>query len=221
MNYYQRQIQLWGEDTQNLLSTKSVAIIGSGGLGCSVGIALSGLGLREIVLVDFDTISLHNIHRQIGFDIKDENMAKSAVLASKLQARNSDTKITHIVGNFDDFANSNIKVDIIIDATDNLPSRGKIDDFAKAHSIPWIYASVEEFHGQVCFFDRAKFGDCLMISDHKPSGISAPMVMQIASFEANLATRYLANLSVAKDNLYYFYFNNEGFLQNRLFKLPI
>jgi adenylyltransferase/sulfurtransferase len=220
LDYFQRQIELWGKDTQDALKSKRVAIIGSGGLGCSVAIALSGSGLGQIVLVDFDEVSLHNIHRQIGFELSDVGEKKSTTLAKKLKARYDGTDIVSIDGSFDDFMKSNIDVDLIIDATDNLKSRVSIDEYAKSHSIPWIYGAVEEYHGQVCFFENSSFSDSMAISEHDIKGITAPMVMQIASFEANLALRYLANLSVAKDYLYFFSFDKEGFLETRKFKMP-
>jgi adenylyltransferase/sulfurtransferase len=203
-----------------MLSTKRVAIIGSGGLGCSVAIALSGTGLGKIVLVDFDEVSLHNIHRQIGFDISDVGEKKSTVLAKKLKARYDKTDIISIDGDFDDFCKESIDIDLIIDATDNLASRVKIDEYAKSNSIPWVYGSVEEYHGQVCFFDKSVFSDSMAVTAHEVKGITAPMVMQIASFEANLALRYLADLSVAKDYLYFISFDKDGFLDTRKFKMP-
>ena len=66
-DYYDRQILLWGEETQKSLASKKIAIIGSGGLGCSVALALSGSGIGEIDLVDFDKVELHNVHRQRMF----------------------------------------------------------------------------------------------------------------------------------------------------------
>jgi adenylyltransferase/sulfurtransferase len=84
---------------------------------------------------------------------------------------------------------------------------------------PWIYASVEEFNGQVCFFDKANF-QVFNITDHKPGGIAAPIVMHIGSLQANLALRYLAGLSVVKDKLYYLYFNDEGELITQKFGMP-
>ena len=58
-------------------------------------------------------------------------------------------------------------------------------------------------------FEKSHFG-AFKISDRKPAGIAAPMVMHIASMQANLALRYLANLCVKKDLLYYLFINNEG-----------
>ena len=53
-----------------------------------------------------------------------------------------------------------------------------------------------------------------------PAGITAPIVMHIASLQANLALRYLAGLSVKKDTLYYLFFNEEGELVTQKFGLP-
>jgi adenylyltransferase/sulfurtransferase len=69
--YFNRQIQLWGEDTQRSLQDKKIAIIGSGGLGCTLAMALGTSGIGEIDMVDFDTVSSHNIHRQIAFTLDD------------------------------------------------------------------------------------------------------------------------------------------------------
>ena len=71
MEYFSRQIMLWGEDTQKDLKSKKVLIVGSGGLGCSVAMALSGSGVGQIDIVDFDKVELHNIHRQILFNLND------------------------------------------------------------------------------------------------------------------------------------------------------
>ncbi|MBQ9875459.1 MAG: ThiF family adenylyltransferase, partial [Campylobacter sp.] len=77
MEYFHRQIQLWGEDRQNSLKDKKILIIGSGGLGSSFAYALGSSGVGEICVVDFDTVSLHNIHRQILFSLEDEGKFKA------------------------------------------------------------------------------------------------------------------------------------------------
>ena len=85
---------------------------------------------------------------------------------------------------FEGFAAKEIDVDLIIDATDNLPSRGAINSYAKARQLPWIYGSVEAFNGQVCFFEEASFNDVFKITSKTPAGIAAPIVMHIASLQA-------------------------------------
>ena len=217
-SYYDRQIKLWGEDKQKNLTTKKVAIIGSGGLGCSVALALSGSGIGEFYLVDFDEVEIHNIHRQIAFKTSSLNEPKAKVLAELLEDRNPHTKANFFIEDFNSFAKRELIPDLIIDATDNLQARSDIDRFAKKHNIPWIYGSVEEFNAHVCLFDKKDFS-AFKIQDKAPVGIAAPMVMQTAALQANLALRYLADLSVKSDLLYFLYFNQEGELETKKFQL--
>ncbi|WP_200762464.1 HesA/MoeB/ThiF family protein [Nitrosophilus alvini] len=216
--YFKRQIQLWGEETQMSLVDKKVAIIGCGGLGSSVAIALGSSGIGEIYLVDFDKVSVHNIHRQIAFKVEDEDKYKAEVVAKLLMDRSPYVKAKAFTESFDEFKKRDIKYDLIIDATDNLPSRAKIDEFSKEVGVPWIYGAVEEFNGQVCFFDKSSFG-AFKVMPRQPAGIAAPIVMFIASLEANLALRYLAGLDVQKDLLYYLYFNQAGELVMQKFQM--
>ena len=217
--YFNRQIQLWGSVTQQSLQNKKIAIIGSGGLGCSLAMALGTSGIGEIHMVDFDTVSAHNIHRQIAFTLDDEGKNKAKAVVALIKRKNPFVKAVAFEMNFEEFSGLGNSYDLILDATDNLPVRGEIDKFAKASKTPWIYASVEEFNGQVCFFENASF-QVFNLSDHKPGGIAAPIVMHIASLEANLALRYLAGLSVVKDKLYYLFFNDEGELVTQKFGMP-
>lgn len=217
--YFNRQIQLWGEATQKALQNKKIAIIGSGGLGCTLAMALGTSGIGEIHMVDFDTVSNHNIHRQIAFTLDDEGKNKAKAVAALIESKNPFVKAFAFDMDFDAFKDMGNTYDLILDATDNLPVRGEIDKYAKETNTPWIYASVEEFNGQVCFFDKANF-QVFNISDHKPGGIAAPIVMHIGSLQANLALRYLGGLPVTKDKLYYLYFNDEGELITQKFGMP-
>lgn len=217
--YFHRQIQLWGAETQQSLQNKRVAIIGAGGLGSSLALALGTSGIGHIDIVDFDKVSLHNIHRQIAFTIKDEHKYKAKVVASLVQSKNPFVNIKAITSTFEEFSDLEGKYDLILDATDNLQTRMQIDTFAKKQNTPWIYGSVEAWHGYVCFFENSSFNS-FNVSDHKPAGIAAPIVMHIASLQANLALRYLAGQSVVKDKLYYLYFDDNGELVTQKFGLP-
>ena len=177
-DYFKRQIELWGADTQENLSDKKIAIIGSGGLGSTLALALGMSGIGQIDMVDFDMVSLHNIHRQIAFTLDDEGKSKSQAVAKLIESKNPFVRVRAYEMDFDSFAKLENSYDLILDATDNLPTREQIDNYAKATQTPWIYASVEEFNGQVCFFEEAGF-QVFNISDHKPGGIAAPIVMHI------------------------------------------
>jgi adenylyltransferase/sulfurtransferase len=219
--YFNRQIQLWGEEIQNSLTKKRIVIIGSGGLGCSLGMALGSSGIGQIDLVDFDEVGVHNIHRQIAFKVGDEGRAKCMVLKELIESRCPYTEVNTFNMGFEEFSEQNTThYDLIIDATDNLPVRAKIDKYAKDNNTPWLYGSVESFHGQVCFFEDSSFESVFNVSDHKPAGIAAPIVMNIASLQANIALRYLAGLKIKKDFLYYCVINEEGEFNVQKFGLP-
>ena len=220
LRYFHRQVQLWGEDTQILLQSKKIAIIGSGGLGSSLAYALGASGIGEIHMIDFDEVSHHNIHRQIAFKSGDEGKNKAVVNAEIIEQRCPYVKAIAHECDFQTWTNKNIDVDLIIDATDNLPTRGDINTYAKRKNLPWVYGSVEAFHGQVCFIEQSSFNDAFKIIQKTPAGIAAPIVMHIASLQANLALRFLAGLSVKKDTLYYLFFNDEGELITQKFGLP-
>ncbi|MDD2790393.1 MAG: ThiF family adenylyltransferase [Sulfurimonas sp.] len=220
MHYFHRQVQLWGEETQALLQSKRIAVIGSGGLGSSLAFALGASGIGEIHMIDFDEVSLHNIHRQIAFKSGDEGKNKAVINASIIEQRCPFVKATAHECNFEEWCKKGIEVDLILDATDNLPTRAEINSYAKSKNLPWIYGSVEAFHGQVAFIEESSFSDAFKILQIKPAGIAAPIVMHIASLQANLALRYLAGLSVKKDLLYYLFFSNDGELITQKFSLP-
>ena len=219
-DFFNRQIQLWGEDTQKSLQDKKVVIVGAGGLGSSLSFALGASGIGEIHIVDFDEVSIHNIHRQIAFKIGDEGKNKAIINASPIEKRCPFVKAIAYECDFDEWAKKDIEVDLIIDATDNLEVRSHINNYAKKKNLPWIYGSVEAFHGQVCFIQDSSFTDMFKITDHKPAGIATPIVMHIASLQANLALRYLAGLKIKKDFLYYLFFNDNGELVTQKFGLP-
>ena len=221
LEYFNRQVMLWGEETQLSLQNKKIAIIGCGGLGSSIAFALGSSGIGEIHLVDFDDVSIHNIHRQIAFNINDEGKNKASVNAEVIQQRCPYVKAIAHTCNFEAFAKKKIELDLIMDATDNLDTRAQISSYANDADLAWVYGSVEAYHGQVCFFDKASFNDLFKITQRAPAGITCPMVMHIASLQSNLALRYLAGLSVKKDFLYYLFFNDEGEMITQRFSLSM
>jgi molybdopterin/thiamine biosynthesis adenylyltransferase len=127
LKYFHRQVQLWGEDVQRSLQDKKIAVIGSGGLGSSLAFALGASGIGEIHMVDFDEVSLHNIHRQIAFKSGDEGKNKARINAQIIEERCPYVRAVAHECDFETFSKKGIAVDLIIDATDNLPTRATIN----------------------------------------------------------------------------------------------
>ena len=184
---YRRQIEVIGKENQELLSKKSVLIVGCGGLGNIIATTISCIGLKKIYLIDFDTIEKHNLHRQFQFCEQDIGKSKSIMLSEKIK-RCNDTEIIALNTKFDE--EIDIKVDLVFDATDNFEVRLKIDKFTKRHSIPWIYASVEEFVGQVGVFKKTSF-DIFATKQIISKGQLSPMVNLIGSISSMLGLRTL------------------------------
>lgn len=203
-NFYNRQELLLQEKQENLYN-KVIAIIGAGGLGSTIAYALGSVGLKEILIVDFDTVSISNIQRQIMFTFDDENKFKAQCF-KKLENR-SYTKITPMIMGADEFFATNPKVDLIIDASDNLEARASIDRYSKTNSIAWVYASVEEFFVSIGIIKNKQFLFQKEIKRIKPQ--TTPMVMLSATLASTLALKFLAGYDVKIDYLYYFDFSKD------------
>ena len=199
---FRRQIEILGTH-QKILSDKSVVVVGAGGLGNIVMSEIGCIGLKEIYLIDFDKIEIHNIHRQFQFKDTDIDKYKAKVLADR--THRCGTKIIPIIEKFETFDK---KVDLIIDCTDNFEVRKKIDKFAKDNDIPWLYGSVESWIGNVCLFEEKNL-DIFNVNEYQVNGVMPAMVGLVGSLQAIIATKYLAGLEVEKDKLYYIDFNKE------------
>jgi sulfur-carrier protein adenylyltransferase/sulfurtransferase len=150
---YQRQIILkgFGEAAQQKLSTAKVLMIGAGGLGSAALLYLAAAGVGTIGIVDFDTVALHNLHRQVIFTMADIGLSKAQVAAERLRALNND--VNTIVFNERLEAQNCLRLfsafDIIIDGTDNFASRYMINDACVLLKKPLVYGAVAQFEGQV------------------------------------------------------------------------
>lgn len=154
---YSRQIQLkgFGKLAQDKLSKAKVLVIGAGGLGVPVLTYLNAMGVGEIGIVDKDTVSVTNLHRQVLFDESDVGEPKVTVAARKLKAQNSNTKIT-TYKTFIDVSNALEIIkqyDCVVDASDNFPTRYLVNDACVILNKPFVYGALHGFEGQVSVFN--------------------------------------------------------------------
>ncbi|MFW0717857.1 ThiF family adenylyltransferase [Pedobacter sp. N23S346] len=154
---YSRQLILkgFGSEAQQKLSEARVLVLGAGGLGCPVLQYLAAAGIGTIGMVDDDTVSLSNLHRQILFDTSDIGKPKVQVAAKKLRLMNPDISIKdhHIRLNKNNILNLLESYDLIIDGTDNFESRYLINDACALLKKPLIFAAVSGFEGQLAIFN--------------------------------------------------------------------
>jgi hypothetical protein len=129
------------------------------------------------------------------------------------KVRRCDTEIEVIEKRFGPDIDFN--VDLIFDATDNFETREEIDKFAKKKNIPWVYASVDEYYGQVGFFKKTDFS-VFATKKLSSKGQIPPMISLIASIEAMVGIRYLIN-ELNDEVLYYIDFKDD--LKIKKFKI--
>ncbi len=160
---YHRQIILpeIGEKGQKKISRSKILIIGAGGLGSPAALYLTAAGAGEIGVVDNDKVDISNLQRQVLYENDDQGMDKIEAAVKRLVKLNPDVKIIGINERFSDKnAEKMIKrYNIIIDGTDNYETRYIINKYSLKLKIPYIYASVYKFEGQVSVFNY-KNGPC-------------------------------------------------------------
>ncbi|MCE2998129.1 MAG: ThiF family adenylyltransferase [Cyclobacteriaceae bacterium] len=154
---YSRHFSLpgFGEEAQAKLKNSSVVVIGAGGLGCPVLQYLAAAGVGTIAIIDHDRISLSNLQRQVLFNADEIGLYKSEVALAKLQRLNANINFRSIVSQM----NSQNALELlspyglIIDCTDNFPTRYLLNDASVLLNKPLIYGSIFRYEGQVAVFN--------------------------------------------------------------------
>jgi adenylyltransferase/sulfurtransferase len=156
---YQRQMILpaFGLTAQEKLLAAKVLIVGMGGLGCPVLQYLVGAGVGYIGIMDADTISLSNLHRQLLFTESDIGLRKVDQAAAKMILLNSDVTIEKFPFHLEQNNALSIisKYDLVIDATDNFSAKYLINDVCVLLSKPFVFGAVSRYEGQVSVFNIA------------------------------------------------------------------
>ncbi len=143
-----------GMDGQLKLKKARVLTIGTGGLGAPLGLYLAAAGVGHLGLVDFDVVDNSNLQRQVTFTTADVGKPKSEAARARLSALNPaieivsyETRLTsdNALDLFKDY-------DIIVDGTDNFPTRFLVNDACVLLGKPNVYGSIFRFEGQATIF---------------------------------------------------------------------
>ncbi len=136
------------------LKQAKVLCVGTGGLGAPLGLYLAAAGVGRIGLIDFDVVDFTNLQRQVLFGTGDVGKPKIAAAAARLRDLNPEIQIdtfeTHLTSEnapeiFKDY-------ELIVDGTDNFPTRYLINDACVLLGKPNIYGSIFRFEGQITIF---------------------------------------------------------------------
>ena len=163
-----------GLDGQRRLKAASVLCIGAGGLGSPIALYLAAAGVGRIGLVDSDAVDLSNLQRQILHGTKDVGRSKLSSARDRLHDANPHVQVDLHATSFR--AENAMQIaknyDVIIDGTDNFPTRYLSNDVSVFLKKPNIYGSILRFEGQCSVFAPHLSGPCYrcMLPEPPPTG---------------------------------------------------
>lgn len=204
---YSRQIFLpeIGLRGQLKLKSSAILIVGLGGLGCPAALYLASAGVGHIGLIDYDTIELNNLHRQLLYTEANIGTPKVDAAAETLNSLNSHIKVTPYKVQLDSKnALEIIKCyDVVLDATDNVATRYLLNDACVLTKKPLVSASALRFEGHLSVFNY--YGPCYRcifptppppetVTNCGDGGVFGPAVGTIGVLQALEALKILLNL---------------------------
>ena len=207
MNRYAPNISLtaFGCQAQEKLKDSKVLIIGSGALGATCAMYMAGSGVGTIRIVDFDTIDLSNLQRQVFFREAECGNRKVKSLANSISGLNSEI----IVEEYDEMFNKTNAlrlvegVDLVIDAADNPGTTYLIEEIANKVEVPYITAGVTGWKAQIFTHipGDVNFSELFPapVDDSNPlpcsvAGVFGPLTGIVASLEASEAIKVLTDV---------------------------
>jgi molybdopterin/thiamine biosynthesis adenylyltransferase/rhodanese-related sulfurtransferase/molybdopterin converting factor small subunit len=143
-----------GMEGQQRLKAAKVLLVGAGGLGAPLGLYLAAAGVGKIGLVDFDVVDFTNLQRQVIHSTADVGRKKLDSAAEKMQGINPHLKLVkHELALSSENALDILKdYDLVVDGTDNFPTRYLVNDACVLLGKPNVYGSIFRFEGQATVF---------------------------------------------------------------------
>ncbi len=161
---------------QTKIKQARVLIIGAGGLGCPVALYLAASGVGTLGIVDFDTVEIHNLHRQILYHEKDVNNYKTIIAAERLKTCNPHitVQIHNVKLTAENALSILINYDYIVDGSDNFSTRYLVNDSCVDLDKTLIYGSILGFEGQLAVFNHQGSKDLRALFPEAPDSKLVP-----------------------------------------------
>nr|WP_314841949.1 HesA/MoeB/ThiF family protein [uncultured Microbacterium sp.] len=143
-----------GEEGQRRLSGAHVAVVGAGGLGSPVLLALAAAGVGTITVIDDDVVELTNLQRQLAHRVEDIGTAKTASAARAITALAPATVVTASSVRLDS-ANARellAGAHVVVDTSDSFDTRRDVAAATEALGVPLVWGAVQEWHAQATVF---------------------------------------------------------------------
>ncbi|KAL0275716.1 UNVERIFIED_CONTAM: hypothetical protein PYX00_003496 [Menopon gallinae] len=163
INRYSRQILVpnIGVEGQILLKKSSVLVVGAGGLGCPASLYLAGSGVGHIGIVDYDSVEVNNLHRQVLYSSQSVGASKVESSARVLKDLNGNVSVTTYAVVLDKSNAMDViaNFDVVIDATDNVATRYLLNDACVLSGKPLVSGSALKTEGQLTVYNHEN-GPC-------------------------------------------------------------
>ena len=152
-----------GELGQRRLLAARMAVMGAGGLGSPALLYLAAAGVGSVTIIDDDVVDLTNLQRQVIHDDASVGTPKVASAAARLRAQNPDVTVTQRAVRLTDENADEILAghDLVLDGTDNFPTRYVVNDACARLGLPFVWASVFRTQAQVSVFWKSPPGDAV------------------------------------------------------------
>src|SRR5712692_210297 len=143
-----------GMEGQLKLKSAKVLLVGTGGLGAPLGLYLAAAGVGRLGLVDFDVVDFTNLQRQVTFATSDVGRPKLEAAKERRAGLNPEIQIAAYEARLTSQNALEIlrDYDIIVDGTDNFPTRYLVNDACVLLGKPNVYGSIFRFEGQATVF---------------------------------------------------------------------
>jgi len=170
-----------GEQGQYKLKAAKVLVVGAGGLGAPVLQYLTAAGVGAIGILDFDTVDESNLQRQVIYRSADVGKYKAEAAAKHLKALNSfvDFEVYNEQLTPENALNVLKDYDIILDGTDNFPTRYLINDACIILDKPFVHGSIFKFQGQVSVFNYQNGPSYRCLYPQAPDVLEAPNCSEV------------------------------------------
>lgn len=193
-----------GMDGQKRLKNSKVLVVGAGGLGSPALLYLAAAGVGTLGIIDFDAVDESNLQRQVIHGQSDVDRSKAESARDSIREVNPTVEVVLHEENLDSDNAFRIlePYDLIIDGTDNFPTRYLVNDAAVLLGKPYVWGSIYRFDGQASVF-WAEHGPCYrclypeppppgMVPSCAEGGVLGVLCASIGSIQVNEAIKVLA-----------------------------
>lgn len=196
-----------GSAGQARLRSARVLVVGAGGLGVPVLSYLAGAGIGVLGVMDHDTLSPSNLHRQTVYALADAGQSKALLATRHLRALNPDVDVRPYVQRATAASLGPLLVDydVVVDCSDNFTTTFAVHDAARTAGIDAVYASIYQYEGQLQVVRGLGAGSCLrcvwdsvtpdgVVGNCAQSGVLGPVPGVLGSLQAMETLKLLLDL---------------------------